>query len=307
MATISERKSQHGSTWQAKVRRKGHPTWSRTFDTKEEAETWASTKEASLEEGRDQDTDPAEILTVGELLAIYKMNMPDNTQLPLADMATSSLWNIPLTEVRPEDVRGFSREPNEATATLQAAIEFARRELDIHLARNPVTAAYAKPTQVRERRIPDYEEYILLEEAANTRGGYLRDAIIIALDTALMQHEIIKLDWSDVDLDKKLIKVNGKTGTRIIPITDRIITILKNKGIKANGLIFDGVSSMALQRAFIRTVERANLSDLHFNDLRYEALCRMLAKGLSPQQIWSIIGSKTLHPLARILGTSEGI
>jgi integrase len=305
MATISERKSQHGSKWQAKVRRLGHPTYSRTFDTKEDAEIWAEDKEASLNAGQDQLTDAAELLSVGDLLSMYKMSMPDKVQLPVADMAKSSLWNMIITDVQPEDVTAFSAEPNEVTATLQAAIEYARREFDIRLTRNPVIAAYAKQTQTRERRIPDYEEQAILAEAANTRGGYLRDAIIVALDTALMQHEIIKLDWSDVDLDNKVIRVNGKAGVRVIPISDRLLEVLKNRGIKANGLVFDGVSSMALQRAFIRTVERAKIADLHFNDLRYEALCRMLAQGLSMQQLWSIIGSKTLHPLARILGTSE--
>lgn len=305
MATISERKSQHGSKWQAKVRRLGHPTYSRTFDTREEAEQWGADKEASLDAGQDQLTDAAELLTVSDLMSMYKAAMPDKTQLPVVDMASSSLWNMPLTEIQPEDITAFSPEPNEATAVLQAAIEYARREFDIRLNRNPVIAAYAKPIQVRERRIPEHEEKALLEEAANTRGGYLRDSIIVALDTALMQNEIIKLDWSDVDLDNKVIKVDGKAGLRIIPISERMLEVLKNRGIKSSGLVFDGVSSMALQRAFIRTVERAKIEDLHFNDLRYEALCRMLAQGLSMQQLWSIIGSKTLHPLARILGTSE--
>lgn len=307
MATISERKSQQGSKWQAKVRRLGHPTWSRTFDTREAAAAWASSKEKSLDANQEQTTDAAELLSVTDLLSMYKSSMPDTTQLPVAGLATSGLWNMLITEIQPEDVIEFSRYPNESTATLQAAIEYARREFDIRLPRNPVITAYAKQTQTRERRIPEYEEFILTEEAANTRGGYLRDAIIIALDTALMQNEIIKLDWSNVDLGKREIKVNGKTGTRIIPITNRMITILQNRDIKSSGLIFAGVSSMALQRAFMRTVERANLTDLHFNDLRYEALCRMLDKGLSTQQLWSIIGSKTLHPLARILGKSDSI
>lgn len=306
MATISERKSQHGSKWQAKVRRLGHPTHSHTFDTREEAEQWARDKEASIDSGEDMSRSFAEGLTVKGLLALYK-KVSKKVTLPVADLAHSKLWNMPLSEILPEDIVEFSAEPNEATVTLQAAIEYARRKYDIYLPRNPVIAAYAKPIHTRERRITGADEHLLLDEATNTRGGYLHDAIIVALDTALMQHEIIKLDWSDVDLDNRVIRVNGKAGVRVIPISDRLLEVLKNRGIKSNGLVFDGVSSMALQRAFIRTVERAKIADLHFNDLRYEALCRMLAQGLSMQQLWSIIGSKTLHPLARILGTSEGI
>ncbi|WP_081064109.1 site-specific integrase [Burkholderia vietnamiensis] len=307
MATISERKSRTGSKWQAKVRRLGHPVFSRTFDTREEAEQWAASKEASLDQGQEQTTDVAEVMRIGDLLSLYKASHVAPDSLRTTDLESSELWNMTMAEVKPEDVLEFSPAPTAATNALQAAIEYARREFDIRLPRNPVAAAYAKPTQVRDRRISSAEELALLNESDNTRGGYLRDAIIIALDTALMQHEIIKLDWSDVDLDKSELRVSGNNGIRIIPITDRVREALKARGIKSTGPVFAGVTSMALQRAFIRTVERAKLNDLHFNDLRYEALHRMLANGLSMYELWSIIGSKTLHPLERILGTSERV
>lgn len=307
MPTISERKSRYGSKFQAKVRRLGHPTYSKTFDTEEEALVWGIEKEASLDAGETTSTDAAEVLTVCDLMALYAAALSHKTDLPILELAHSVLWETQLTEIQPEDILSFSAEPNEETATLQAAIEYARREFDIRLPRNPVISAYYKPTQARERRIQEYEEKTILDEAANTRGGYLVDAIIVALDTALMQNEIVKLDWSQIDLANKTISLTGKVGVRVIPVSDRVVTLLVTRGIKLHGLVFDGVSSIALQRAFIRTVERAKIDDLHFSDLRYESLCRMLENGLSIQQLWNIIGSKTLHPLVRILGTETGI
>lgn len=305
MATFSERRSKHGSKWQAKIRLLGHPTYSHTLPTREEAVAWAAAKEASLAAGQSQDRSYGDAVTVKQALASYNRTMEGKLAPVMDALAQSSMWELPISEISPEDVLEYSPEPNEATLALRSAIEYVRRTAPNGITRNPVKDAYAKATQTRERRVPVSEEHILLDESMNTRGGYLHDAIVVALDTALMQKEIIKLDWSNVDLDKKVIRVNGNAGVREIAISDRLLEVLKNRGIKSSGLIFDGVSSMALQRAFIRTVERAKIADLHFNDLRYEALCRMLAKGLSTQQLWSIIGSKTLHPLARILGTSE--
>lgn len=297
MSTISERKSANGSKWQAKVRRLGHPTYSRTFDTREEAEAWAGAKEASLDAGQEQVLDAADALTVADALAMAGKAIQDVPE----NIATSIL-----SELHPEDIIEWASEPTESTEALQGAIEYVRREFDIRLPRNPVAAAYARTNQPRDRRIPDCEEEQLLNEANNTRGGYLYDCIIIALDTALMQHEIVKLDWSNIDLDRRIIKLPGKLGERIIPLTERTVETLRARGAKVNGEVFPGLSSTALQRAFIRTVERAKINDLHFNDLRYEALCRMRDSGLSVQQLWSITGSKTLHPLERILSAAEG-
>ena len=57
MATIKKR--EYGR-WQAKVRRKGYPDQSRTFDTKNAAETWARDVERSMDRGVFQSTSDAE-------------------------------------------------------------------------------------------------------------------------------------------------------------------------------------------------------------------------------------------------------
>jgi hypothetical protein len=48
MSTITKRKDYQ---WQAKVRRKGHPTQSKTFNSKAEAEVWARTIESEMAMG----------------------------------------------------------------------------------------------------------------------------------------------------------------------------------------------------------------------------------------------------------------
>lgn len=52
MATIEKRPREDGKvSWRASVRLKGHPTYSETFEIKEDAELWASNLEASLKGG----------------------------------------------------------------------------------------------------------------------------------------------------------------------------------------------------------------------------------------------------------------
>lgn len=48
MATFDQRKS---AWWQAKIRRKGHPTQSKTFETRKEADAWARQIESEMDRG----------------------------------------------------------------------------------------------------------------------------------------------------------------------------------------------------------------------------------------------------------------
>nr|CUV23648.1 protein of unknown function [Ralstonia solanacearum]CUV38310.1 protein of unknown function [Ralstonia solanacearum]CUV59988.1 protein of unknown function [Ralstonia solanacearum] len=64
MATIRQR----GSYWEARVRRRGWPTLSRSFPTKSDARAWATVIESEMERGIYIDRTEAEKNTLGDLL-----------------------------------------------------------------------------------------------------------------------------------------------------------------------------------------------------------------------------------------------
>ena len=57
MTTIRRR----GIKWEARIRRKGHRTISRSFETKTDAKTWASQIEVGLELGNIELPDKSEV------------------------------------------------------------------------------------------------------------------------------------------------------------------------------------------------------------------------------------------------------
>src|SRR5690606_14622828 len=61
----------HGEGWQARVRRKGLPESTRTFQSKADAERWARSTEAEMEQGRFVDRTLAENSTLAEILERY--------------------------------------------------------------------------------------------------------------------------------------------------------------------------------------------------------------------------------------------
>lgn len=287
MASISQR----GSKWRAKVRKAGYADQSRTFDTEQEARDWAEQLEEAIDAGKLLVREGADITTFRELVQAY-YDLDGHTkevQENLIQLKLCPLADLMASEITAESVLDWSTERNELTDLAETVIEYARRELGIRLSDNPVRAAFAKPQTMRVRRLASYEEEHLLEEADRTRGGYLKDAILFDLDTALMQAELVNLDWQDVHLDRNEIVVRGRAGDRIIPLTERAKSILASRGCQIKGQVFKGLTAQALQRSFIRCVERAKIADLHFNDLHHEAIFRMKER-YSFEEVWRISG-----------------
>ena len=70
MASIRKRKYTNGIRWEARVRRPPHPTLSKTFSLKADAETWASDIERKIERGDVSPTNKSN-QTVAEIIERY--------------------------------------------------------------------------------------------------------------------------------------------------------------------------------------------------------------------------------------------
>jgi len=71
MARILKRKNKKGWSYTATVRVKGHPSVSRTFDTKGEASAWAAKTTESIKAKKYNDARLAMSITFGEVVTKY--------------------------------------------------------------------------------------------------------------------------------------------------------------------------------------------------------------------------------------------
>lgn len=62
---------QQGNSWQTRVRRKGYPDITKSFNTRKDAERWARSVETSLDRGTYIDPTEAEKVTPGDLIGRY--------------------------------------------------------------------------------------------------------------------------------------------------------------------------------------------------------------------------------------------
>ncbi|QYD70161.1 site-specific integrase [Paraburkholderia edwinii] len=330
MATIAERSDHEGKpTWQAKIRKVGFPAQSRTFPTKKEAEQWAHAVEEAMRKGNFRSTKLAAAVTMKELFETYRDKVSPNKQggdiesirlnvLIESELAKYSPINLTKSVIahwrdqRLKEVSGST--VNRELNLIGHVIEKGRAEWGIELIENPVHAIERpKSAPHRERRLRPGEEERLMQSAKQTRGGYMRQIIILALETAMRQAELVNLKWEYVDIKRRRIQLvmskdyhikNGQN--RVIPLSNVACQVLADLGAEnhVKGRVFPELTTEAVKRAFIRTTERAAIEDLHFHDLRHEATSRLFEKGLTIAEVKSITGHRTLSSLERYVHVS---
>jgi integrase len=185
-------------------------------------------------------------------------------------------------------------------ALIRHCLEFARLEWGYYLPINPVDmVAKPKLNKPRDRRVSADDIDRLMHAHRETKVTYLKPLILIALETGLRQGELIKLLWKDVDLDSRLLKVRDtKNGEdRVIPLSNKSLSILES--LPRPGKTVYNASHSSLQNAWKRLIKRSGLNDLHFHDLRHEAISRFIERGLTIPEAATISGHKTQSMLLR--------
>jgi integrase len=299
------------------VRRKGMAPRAKSFDSKAEAERWARSLEAEVDRcGALPDTRIAENTTLAEILTRYRDEITPKKRSAVSEMARingilrRAICYRTLTLLSTVDLAGYRDERLKAVApatvvrelnTISHAIDTACREWGIHLAQNPCKLVRRpSPPRGRVRRLVGDEERILLAAADAGRTAYMRPLIVLAIETGMRRGELLTLEWRHIDLERRVAHLpftkNGDS--RDVPLSTRSVETLKALMTADSGQVFK-VAPNAVRLAWERLVRRAGLVDLHFHDLRHEAVSRLFEKGLNVVEVSTISGHKEMRMLQR--------
>jgi integrase len=152
--------------------------------------------------------------------------------------------------------------------------------------------------------------YFSLLEFQKLIGGikqdWFRNVVIVAVLTGMRRGEILNLRWSDVDLEKRVIKIEStgnfrtKMGKRrIVPMNPQVLWIIEHlDGTTKNEFVFayNGrrIQERTLSLRFKRLVRQLKLDDkMHFHSLRHTFAS------------WLVQGGATLYEVQRLLGHSS--
>lgn len=278
MATFLTRKS--GWT-QAKVRRKGFPQVSKTFETRREAEAWARQVESEMDRGIFADRSEAERTTLADAIDRYEREVTPTKRgaaveaYRLNTWRTSDLGQRSLAALRSSDFAKWRDERmskkgggvSAATVVrelnlISHVFTIARKEWGLEVLRNPVETV-RRPTvaNARNRLFRPGEEERLLTVTDKARSADLGPIVRLALETAMRRGEILALAWEHIDLEGKVAHLpSTKNGSsRDVPLSSAAVEVLKGHGGKdrpKRGPVFEATEH-TVKLAFPRAVERA--------------------------------------------------
>lgn len=325
MASIKQRPE---GTWQAKVRRKGWPAQTKTFRTKALAQTWATAIESKMDSGTFVSTAEAERTTLDQLAERFRQEYAAEHYRGASwhhklDRLLERLGEYSLAAITPEIVKAYKEErqqdpdprykkpeaaPRVSGATVKTELDLLSKMYDVAIKEfqialpmgNPVlSVSRPKDAASRDRRLTD-DEWTALETACKqSRNTWLHPALLLAVETAMRQGELLSLKRADFDKAKRTAWLRDtKNGEpRAVPLTRRAIEIFEGLPRSTTGLVIP-VEKQALHSAFRTACRRAGIDDYRWHDLRHEALSRLAEGGkVSLLELAAISGHKDVGRL----------
>lgn len=328
MATFQKR----GNTWRAIVRRQGKST-SASFDTKAEAQAWATKLEAKILDGAEpveavrqaKHEEAAEVVTVAELMERYVAEVspskrgarweeyriralardyPSTFGRPALQFTGPDLAEWRDARLRTVSSATVNRELNMISAVFTQAI----REWRIGLTVNPCSLI-SKPRKPKSRtqRVPKSAQEALIRHLGwdgtsqpENSSQWAAYAFSLALKTAMRKGEILSLRWGNINFVERYAElVLTKNGdSRNVPLSKAALDQLRllKQGSPSERVVplYTGNLDKIFRKARIDT----GLKAVRFHDARREATTNMAARLSNVLELAQITGHKTLANLA---------
>jgi len=337
MATIETRSNADGTTgYRAKVRLKGFPTESATFERKTDAKEWAKQTESSMRQGRHFKTAEAKKHTLGELIDRYLREMEKKSPKRFVDVKTLLGWwkgemgvyllsdvsrsliieqRDKLLNTKGRNVERRSNSTvNRYMTALGNAFTVATNEWE-WMEENPMRkiSKLSEP-RGRVRFLDDEERERLLEACKASASPDLHMLVVLALSTGARHGELINLRWSDVDWQRRVITLHDTKNKerRLLPLAHYALHLMEEHNKVRNiasDLVFPSPSHPMKpwdsRSSWLSALEKANIQNFRFHDLRHSCASYLAMNGASLAEIAEVLGHKTLQMVKRYAHLSE--
>lgn len=166
----------------------------------------------------------------------------------------------------------------------------------------------------RDRR-PSSEELNRLFHYFNGNGRLtlpMSRIVKFAVATALRLDEICRIEWTDLDVNHRMLLIRDRKDPRHTIGNSQRIPLFAVSGYDAWGLISDQANhlgytdglvfpynSRSVGTAFRRACKKLGVKDLHFHDLRHEGTSRLFEAGFAIEQVALVTGHRDWKMLRR--------
>ncbi len=243
----------------------------------------------------------------GYLQEFYRVNVLKRSSL--ASKYMDEITSVDIACYRDARLSTVSERTGKPVSASTVRLEMALLSALFNLARiewgtcshNPVEHV-RKPqaTLGRMRRLAAIEER-RITRALRPKNPELLAIFQLALETAMRQGEILSLQWEYVDLNLGIAHLPmTKNGTaRDVPLSFKARQALRELAGPRSGPVFSYTSN-GFKSAWRVMLAGLGIVDLHFHDLRHEAVSRLFELGtLNVMEVAAISGHKSLNMLKR--------
>jgi integrase len=201
---------------------------------------------------------------------------------------------------------------------IKRVFQLAMEEGLIH--RNPAVGVKVSVPEADQKVLTNEEVKIFLREAKATNHRFY-PMWAMALFTGMRSGELFALLWTDIDFDTRMISVkrqwtskDGTTSTktrrsRLVPISDELLTFLKEQKLKSQGEYvlprsqeWENGEQALVTREFCQAI---GVTPVKFHDLRATFITNLLARGESLARVMAMVGHsqiKTTNVYLRLAG-----
>lgn len=336
MATIETRTTPEGKTsYRVKIRIRGFPSQSATFERKTDAKNWAAQTESAIREGRYFKNTAAKKYTVGDLIARYLEHQQNRNRTRALDVGAYLAWwdkeigmyllsdlsKTLILEKRDKLLQSGVNVERRAPATvnrymgvLSHAISVAVNEWEWLPAHPMKNIAKLPEPRGRVRFLDDAERARLLNACRQSPAAFLYPLVVLALSTGARHGELISLRWDQVDFTRQAIVLHDtKNGERrVLALAHHALEVLQDwhraRDTKTP-LVFpsprDATQPANSRPAWLDALKAAKIHDFRFHDLRHSAASYLAMNGASTNEIAEVLGHKTLAMVKRYAHLSE--
>jgi integrase len=321
MATFTKRNGKH----HVQIRRRGFPTTCRTFELKSDALEWAREMERRADRG-ELPASRKELakIKLSDILVRYRdevtiEKLSANSEIYLINaVLRSPMSNLLMCNLTVSHFHSYREKRlkkvkngtvNRELGIIKHAIDTAKKEWGVPILTNPLDdLKKLKVQNSRSRRLTETEYELIQHHLAVTRNSELKDLIDLAIETGMRRGEILKMEWEDVQFETATLFIpTSKNGhSRMIPLTPKAVSLLvRLKSLPKRDTPFS-ISDNAAKLLWQRLIKRTGIDNLHFHDLRHEAISRFFEFGLSVPEVALISGHRDFRMLFRYTHMNAG-
>lgn len=176
---------------------------------------------------------------------------------------------------------------------------------------NPVKKIkfYSEGDTLKERVLTEEEEERLMEASSN----HLKSILTVALNTGMRRGEILNLQWRQIDIRVRRVRVEKtKSGkVRHIPMNDILFEeLLKLRDRNTQGLyVFfnpeTGKPYVDMKKGFKAACRRAEIQGLRFHDLRHTFASRLVQNGVDIETVRDLLGHHSISVTQRYVHSND--